>query len=332
MKNVEVKYLSQDEYDKWDEFVERSPQGNIFNKSYWLKAVSNEIKILACIENNKIIGGIALPSMYNKLYRNSKLTPQLGVLLPPCDNKIKYSTALSKDMEISNELIKNLPKFSQFDYNFSYNYTNLMPFIWAGFDVNVKYTYVINDLSDLNSVHDNFQYDVKYTIKKAIKNNITVKSEYGIEEFYEINRKTFTRQNLQMPYTLEFLKNLDSVLEKHNCRKMLFAVNDNNEIIAATYLLYDKDCTFYLMGGADPEHRNTGAQTLLLWESIKFASSVSKKFDFEGSMVESIERAFRQFGGEQKIIYNVNKSSTFTKLAYGVARKNKNLIRKLIKV
>jgi hypothetical protein len=61
------------------------------------------------------------------------------------------------------------------------------------------------------------------------------------------------------------------------------------------------------MGGADPDLRNSGAHSLLLWDSILFTSRFVKKFDFEGSMNENIERFFRAFGGRQMPIMNVYK-------------------------
>jgi len=332
MKNLVVRYLEESEYSNWDEFVETSPQGNIFNKSYWLKSVSDNFKILIAELNGKIVGGIALPNNYGKLYRNSKLTPQLGVLLFNSTNKDKYSTVLSKGMEITEALIDKLPAFKQFDYNFSYNFTNFLPFIWKDFKFDVRYTYMIEDLSNLDELYSNFQYDVKYSIKKANKNGLIVKEDGSIKEFYEVNKKTFDRQKMQMPYTLEFLTNLDNVLCEHGNRKILLATTNDGKIIAGVYLLYDKNCTYYLMGGADPEYRKLCAQTLLIWESIQFASKVSEKFDFEGSTVKGIESSFRQYGGKQKIIHNVNKSDKLTEIAYGFARKHKNFIRKLIKV
>lgn len=117
MKKITIKYLDKDEYDIWDKFVEESPYGSIFSKSYWLEKVSNEFRILVAEENNKIVGGIALPSMYGKLYKDPKLTPQLGVVLFKPNNKQKYCSVLSKQIEITEALIKNLPKFKQFKYN-----------------------------------------------------------------------------------------------------------------------------------------------------------------------------------------------------------------------
>ena len=61
------------------------------------------------------------------------------------------------------------------------------------------------------------------------------------------------------------------------------------------------------MGGSDPNLRNSGAMSLCMWEAIKFASTKTKKFDFEGSMIESVERYFRAFGAEQKPYFHITK-------------------------
>ena len=54
-----------------------------------------------------------------------------------------------------------------------------------------------------------------------------------------------------------------------------------------------------LMGGSDPSLRTSGAMSLLMWEAIKFAGQVTRRFDFEGSMLQPVERFFRAFGGRQ---------------------------------
>lgn len=331
MKNAIARYLNEDEYKKWDEFVESSLQGSIFHKSFWLNAVCESFKILVCEENNKIIGGIPLTPIYKKIYKNPKLTPKLGIVLQNSDSSIKYTTKLSKETEIIEFLISNLPDYNIFDYGFDYNFTNFMPFIWSEFNFKIGYTYVLEDLSDTNKILENMQYDVRYSINRAIKKGITVTSDYNIEDFYEVNKKTFSRQNIEIPYTFDYIKKIDTILNENNSRKILFAIDENKNIIAAVYLIYDKKCTYYLMGGADPKYRDTGAQTLLVWEGIKFAANVSGSFDFEGSIVKTIEKYFRGFGGKQKIIYNVCKYKPLYKIGYSFAAKNKNVIRKIIK-
>ena len=80
---------------------------------------------------------------------------------------------------------------------------------------------------------------------------------------------------------------------------MFFAVDGDSRIHAALYLVRDADYAYYLLGGADPRLRNSGAQLLLFWEAIKLAATLNVKFDFEGSMIEPIERVFRAFGAVQ---------------------------------
>ena len=55
-----------------------------------------------------------------------------------------------------------------------------------------------------------------------------------------------------------------------------------------------------------------------MWESIKFASSFAREFDFI-LMVESIERFIRGFGGIQKPYYQLSKvSPKFLKPLYEI--------------
>jgi hypothetical protein len=53
------------------------------------------------------------------------------------------------------------------------------------------------------------------------------------------------------------------------------------------------------MAGSDPRFRTSGAMSLLTWEAIKYAGQVTRRFDFEGSMLRPVERFFRAFGGRQ---------------------------------
>jgi hypothetical protein len=65
------------------------------------------------------------------------------------------------------------------------------------------------------------------------------------------------------------------------------------------YLVWDAESAYSLMSGNDPRLRSSGAISLLRWEAIKFAREVTRRFDFEGSMLEPVERFFRAFGGRQ---------------------------------
>ena len=76
---------------------------------------------------------------------------------------------------------------------------------------------------------------------------------------------------------------------------------------AGVYLVSDSRSVYYLLGGSDPELRNSGATSLLMWEAIRWASEQGKQFDFEGSIVEPIERFVRSFGARQTPFFKIEK-------------------------
>ena len=90
---------------------------------------------------------------------------------------------------------------------------------------------------------------------------------------------------------------------------MLIAKDEQGNIHAAMLLIWDNQAAYYLIGGADNRFRNSEAMSLLMWKSIKLASDKVDIFDFEGTMVESVERFFRGFGGVQTPYYQLVKAT-----------------------
>ena len=79
--------------------------------------------------------------------------------------------------------------------------------------------------------------------------------------------------------------------------------------------MWDNSSAYYLQGVTADKFKTTGSMSLLLWEAISRSASKSKAFNFEGSMIESIEHYFRAFGGVQTPYFEIKKtSSKFLKL------------------
>jgi len=151
----------------------------------------------------------------------------------------------------------------------------------------------------MEKVWNDTNANIKTDVRKAQK-ILNVVNDLPFEEFYRIILFTYKRQNLEVRYTYKFLKGiLDKAFEK-NVGKIFCAVDSQSRCHAVVFLVWDKNTAYYLVGGADPELRNSGAASLCVWEAIKFSATVSSSFDFEGSMVEGIERFFRGFGAKQK--------------------------------
>lgn len=312
-ENIKTKYeverLDKREYEKWNEFVDNSLQGSIFSKTWYLEAVQTPFQIYVCIDKNKeFLGGMIIPELREGYITMPILTQTLGILLKNFNN-IKYVNRISKEKDIIESLVNAITNFKNYSINFNYNFTNWLPFMWKGYSQYCRYTYVIENLSNLDYVKSGLRNNIKYDINKAIKNDIKIYEDLPIEALYKISEKTFNRQGLAIPYSLELLQCLDKILREKEARKSFFAIDKNNNIHAANYIIYDKNSAYYLIGGGDAELRTSGATSLALWEAIKFSSKVSKKFDFEGSCIRNIEEFFRGFGGTQKMYFNIWKKN-----------------------
>jgi hypothetical protein len=99
---------------------------------------------------------------------------------------------------------------------------------------------------------------------------------------------------------------------------MLFARDDLDRVHAVSYAVWDRNAAFYLLGGGDPELRNSGASSLLMWELMMRARAEADVFDFEGSMLKPVERFFRAFGARQTPYLRVSRVSRRARTALGL--------------
>ena len=298
---------------------------SLYQQAWWMDVVcgANNWDALIYENNGNIVGAWAYPikKKYNlKLIAMPMLTLGLGPVITYFPGQ-KYASTLSHEQQVIEELVKQLPPFDLFDIYFLPLYKNQMAFHWKGFTQKTRYTYRINDISKLDKVFDEFNSSIRSQIRKAEK-EITIAESEDIELFYKINSLTFKRQNKKVPYSLSYVKQIEEVCKKHNCRKILFAKDMQGNIHAAVYIVWDSQSTYYLMGGADEAYKSSGAYSLLLWNAIKKSAVVSKQFNFCGSMLPTVERFFRSFGGEQVPYLHLKKvKSTALKLLLSLKEK-----------
>lgn len=289
--------------EKYRIFCKTEDKIPLFSKDWWLDAVCSE----PGIDWNVILlhkGDDIIASMPYCIKRRHGLTyitmPKLTQALGPWlrSSNAKYAKALAQQKVLMTELIQGLPPFDHFVQNFHYPITNWLPFYWQGFSQTTRYTYILEDISNLDKVWSGFESKIRTDIRKAEK-TLSIDTNPDIDSFLYLNDMTFARQSLKTPYSRALIKQLDINCQNRSCRKLFIASDLQNRMHAGVYLVWDRHSAYYLMSGANPELRNSGATSLCLWEAIKFASKVTQRFDFEGSILESIESFFRGFGAKQ---------------------------------
>ncbi len=283
----------------------------IFQQPFWLDAVApNKWRMIEVKKGEQVEA--RLPYVVKKRFGFTWLImPPLTQTLGPwfASHATKYVKQLSRQHDSITALIEQLPPFDYFSQTFHYSITNWLPFYWRSFEQTTRYTYVIEDLSDLDAVWRETRENIRTDVRKAQK-QLTVRSDLSLEDFLDLNEMTFKRQGMALPYSRELVVRLDRACQKHNCRQMFFAEDTQGRLHAAIYVVWDDQAAYYLMSGSDPELRNSGATSLLVWEAIQFAATVTQTFDFEGSMIRPIERFCRAFGARQKPYLHITKTNS----------------------
>lgn len=303
-----------DQKISYRELCKREPTIPIFSKDWWLDAVCGEENwdVVLIKHESDIVA--SLPYYIKRGRRITtigmpQLTQSLGPWLRP--SKGKYANALAWQKDLMTELINQLPSYDFFVQNFHYTVTNWLPFYWQGFCQSTRYTYIIEDLSDINNVWDGLLSNIRSDIKKARNRyRVEVCTDLGIDKFLDVNELTFSRQGMQLPYSRDFVRRIDNACIAHESRKIFFGRDNEGRIHAAVYLIWTESSAYCLMIGNDPALRASGATSLCMWEAIQFAATVAKSFDFEGSMIEPVERFFRAFGAKQIPYFSVSKNNS----------------------
>ena len=267
---------------------------------------------VAIARKGENIQGI-LPYVISKKKSFKVITPQFlspyqGVWLKYPEGQ-KYASKLGYEKEVITSLIDQLPKIDAFKQSFMPGFTNWLPFSWKGFNQTTRYTYIIKNIFDLEKVFADFKENIRREIRKAEK-QLTIKEIDDIDLLYQMKLRAYQDNNDNYPIPHEKLVNVHEFCKKVNCGELMVAEDTNGNIHSIILYVWDRFSAYYLHGVTDANYKTTGSMSLLLWEAIKRSSKRTKAFNFEGSMVESIERYFRAFGGEQIPYFQISKTDS----------------------
>lgn len=195
---------------------------------------------------------------------------------------------------------------ASYDQQYNWHYKNYLPFFWRYYKEATKYTYVIEDTSDMAKVRAEYSADVRNLMRKAQK-TVYVTETISEEEFYRVNSLTFERQGITIPYTFEQFSALYHACLEHHAGKLLAAADEEGRVHSVAMIVWDDNYVYFLLNGTDPELKMSQSNYLLIDACIEEASKLQKAFDFEGSVIRQVNHAFREFGGMPMPYFRITK-------------------------
>lgn len=305
-----------DNKNQYSDFCSKEREIPIFSQPWWLDAVcgADNWNVILIRDNNLIVA--SFPYFLKKWRFGMKfidmpiLTQKLGIYIKYPD-KQDNASRLSYEKRIFNLIIENLPKFDYFNVHFDYKYKNWLPFYWKGFNQTTRYTYLITDLSNSSSTFGSFSGNKKTDIRKASK-IVTIYYDLDCNDFISYYSKSLAKQNDSLSYSADLIRRLHDITRFHNQGRIIYAVgNDNpNDIYGAIFYVWDNETIYSIITAFDPEFRSTSAPSLLFYQIMKDNEMTGLKFDFEGSMTESIENSYNKFGTEQVPYFRIHKNNS----------------------
>lgn len=308
-----VKYLNKSEFQQWDQFVDSSPQGFIFDYSWWVDILTNgDFKVCAVVgDDNIIVAGIVLPFFSTRHIRTTNVTQSHGVLYEDfaLRNNMRLQKQLTNQKEYSNMIFDFIVKdINSFTIRFNYNYCYWLPLYWKGCEQTTLYTYVV-DYENYVPADEfkRFSKGHKWILNKVEKkSDLVVVPTDNIEEYLAESDKTYQRQGVKRPYSDDIIRKLHNELQKRRMGKIFKIVDSKGLVHAIEYHIYNAKESYYWLGASDENLRDSGGHTYLTWYAIQYFADKVQRFNFGGSMMENVEKNFRNFSSIPKPYFSIS--------------------------
>ena len=307
---MEIRVINSEQYKEWDSFVESSSQGSIYNLSWYLAALNFKGIILGCFSGTKIIGGFVLIKNELGLNGNPILYKYGGILFKSQkSNKYKAESERRRIVEcfLGSEFLK---KTRGFNYCFSPNFNDFLPFYYSGYKAQPLYTYrvLLNEI-DTNNITSTFYNKLKSEYNFASKSNYSVETNLPFSSLWSTIESTFGKQGGNPPFKKENLKVFLETLLKKETSKVIGIRDGSGILLCSGVMIFDNHTGYFILNGISKDIKR-GANEMLLAEFIKYSSSINLTyFDFEGSMLKPIESFYRKFNGERLTYLKIYKPS-----------------------
>jgi len=272
-------FISINQFTCWEEI--NNPEKNIcyFIKKYGNKIISYSVilenKKIAYINygpvsdnNDEIAFAIKEIRQYYKTKRFFKLVVKLGVLNDDVD------------------LIQS--KFNYKQSNYPYNWSTLI--------IDVRQT-------TIDGIFKRFSKNHKRSIKKAIKNNLSVEQiadDKEVRQLSDIYDKMYDNRKIVKSFknTYNVFSGINDLFKKNN-NGVILGVFKGKKLVGGLILPIQGNTLYYQYGVADVENRNIPILHLGFFEAIKFAQQKQLHFFDFGGYIQTVDK--------NNQIYNINR-------------------------
>lgn len=303
------------EPNKWNAFIEASPEGAVYASFEFLNGILDEWEALIISEGET--WQMVFPYKRNSrlfvpYFLQPKFTQYLGPMFRSYDGKkAKELQWKGKLLNVAIEIIRAQFWYANFNISPQSNYT--LPFHVKRFRLAPRYTYQIKLSSKTEADLESQILKGKITPRKAEESGLIFQEESSSSEILEAFHKSKGAEVENL--AREDYTRYEQTLQNLGSQKSIWSLRSKEGELAGGMILYHyrNELTF-AFSYANPEYHSYAVGHALIWKAIRVAQERGAEiFDFEGSMIPAVERVFRRFGAEPVTYLNVQyaKSAIF---------------------
>lgn len=303
--------VSSERKEQYERFC-RTAQVPLYSKPWWLDAVCEPDNWDVWLYENNGVVVAAMPYYFEdrqgrKYITKAPLTQNNGIVFayPPNSKLVAKSIFEEKVIDAACSYIESL-QLDVYEQQYQTTFVNCLPFLWNGYKPNVRYTYIIENTTDLDAVWNDIASKKRSIVKKGQKNSV-FSTKINIEEFYKEHEKIYAKQGLPCPFSFALWKRVADACLAHNAGQISCRRAGDGNVAAVSFVAWDERFVYKLMGGPMPEYAKLDAYSALTWDEIILAHRLGLMYDFEGSVIKRISKSFREYGAVPKPYYRIRK-------------------------
>ena len=310
---MEARYLSRKDIDTiaWDALVAVSPQGSIFTQSWYIDIVADSHWSGIMVYDGDELQAVFPIMIREKYFVKYALQPVLAKYWGICFANIAFQNTqkeYSWKKKCVDAIIASIPHIPVIKYSFSPYFDYPIPFYQKGYKALAKYSFYLDLSLPFEKIEQGFSKSLQLNLKKTDKIDFKLDFNSKPEILISLMKKNSDagKPLLDNRY-LPTLQKLMVACFEHGKGIGLSANLDGNPA-AYVFLITDNHSSYGFLNALDPGIRDSAATSLVQKEAIRYAGSVSKIFDFSGSMIGGIEFFFRGFGAKPLPYLSIEKS------------------------
>jgi hypothetical protein len=291
------------EIEEWDELVARGSGGTIFHEPWYLRGLGVD-RALCVRSGPKLFAALPLFVAPNERSssQSTRSSPYGGPLFAPSEAHPRHDMLLRREaVSVMARLLKET--FEGVSFACAPEIQDVVPWIRAGFAPEVRYTYVLDVSVPPEQLLEQMSMNRHRNLARSQRAGVEIVRDEALQHFDVGLAVSWSHEAGSVEATRKMM--MEAIERRRGCALVGLL---GGKPVGGVFLVWDRRCSYTTYAYHHDSAAPLGVATLLYFEAMKFTRSVLNlgSLDFEGSVLEGVERYYQSFGGHQTLYFGVH--------------------------